>query len=64
MQAGSPTTRDVLKCQLKPIDFRSYRVTFSADQEARMRRIFPQGVCDYRKRGVEQVALKGIYPQY
>lgn len=64
IQAGGPTTGDVLKCRLKPIDFRGYKVAFSADQRARMLRIFPQGVCDYSKRGIGKVPLKGTYQAY
>lgn len=64
LQAGSPTTRDVLKCQLKPVDFGDYEVEFSTEQQARLKRIFPGGVCDYSKPGVEQVPLKGTYQTY
>lgn len=64
IQAGGPLTGDVLKCQLKPIDFRNYKVAFSADQQGRMRRIFAQGVCDYSKPGIGQGPLKGTYRNY
>ncbi|EPX62728.1 hypothetical protein D187_008916 [Cystobacter fuscus DSM 2262] len=64
LQAGGPTTADVLKCRLKPIDFRSYSVAFSAEQQARLRRIFPEGVCDYIEPGIGQVPLKGTYQAY
>lgn len=64
IQAGSPTTRDVLKCQLKPVEFGSYKIQFSAAQRERMHRIFPDGVCDYSKIGVSQVPLKGTYQAY
>ena len=45
---------DVIKCQLKPISASDYKVTFTADEMARLRRIFPGGVCDWSKPGVEQ----------
>jgi hypothetical protein len=61
IQAGGPKTGDVLKCSLKAIDFRTYKAAFSADQQARMRSIFPEGVCDYSKPGIGQVPLKGVY---
>ena len=64
IQASGPTSDDVLKCQLKPIDFGSYKVAFSADQKTRMRDIFPQGVCDYSRPGVGQVPLKGTYQKF
>jgi hypothetical protein len=59
--AGAPMTDDVLKCQLKPIAAGDYSVTFTADEMARLRRIFPSGVCDYSKPGVNQVPLAGTY---
>ena len=64
MVAGAPLTNDVLKCQLKPISYAEYKVTFSVAQKARMSAIFPSGVCDFSKPGVEQVPLKGTYRRY
>jgi hypothetical protein len=64
MMAGAPMTNDVLKCQLKPIKAADYKTAFSADQLAKLRSIFPGGVCDYAKKGVNQVALKGTYQKY
>lgn len=62
--AGAPLANDVLKCQLKPIDYRDYKVTFSEAQKARMASIFSSGVCDFSKPGVGQVPLKGTYRRY
>ncbi|MFY9611185.1 MAG: DUF6351 family protein [Blastocatellia bacterium] len=62
--AGAPLTNDVLKCQLKPINYGDYKVTFSEAQKARMARTFSTGVCDFSKPGAEQVPLKGTYRQY
>jgi hypothetical protein len=59
--AGMPITNDVVKCQLKPIDPADYREKFSDDELARLRRIFPDGVCDYTKPGVGQQRLKGTW---
>jgi len=50
--AGEPLTMDDLKCSLKPLDFRDYPVTFTAAEQAELRRAFPTGVCDYRRPGV------------
>ena len=58
MVAGEPLTNDVLKCQLKPIDFTGYTVTFTPVEQARLRAIFPGGVCDYSKPGVGQVPFE------
>jgi len=62
--AGAPLTNDVLKCQLKPIKYDEYKVTFTVEQKARMSAIFPAGVCDFSKPGVGQVPLKGTYQRY
>jgi Tannase-like family of unknown function (DUF6351) len=62
--AGAPLANDVVKCQLKPIKYADYKVTFSAAQKARMAPIFQSGVCDFSKPGVEQVPLKGTYRRY
>jgi hypothetical protein len=59
--AGATVADDVLKCQLKPIDLRDYKVTFSQDERARLRAIFSSGVCDYGKPGIGQVPLSGTY---
>jgi hypothetical protein len=52
--AGEGLAEDVMKCQLVPIDFSSYGVTFTAAQQARLQATFPSGVCDYSRPGVEQ----------
>jgi hypothetical protein len=62
--AGAPLTNDIIKCQLKPINFADYKVTFTDAQKARMKSVFPAGVCDYGKPGVGQAPLKGTYRQY
>ena len=64
MIAGAPLVNDITKCQLKPINFRDYKVTFSDAQKQRLQAIFPSGVCDFKKPGVEQRPLKGTYQRY
>ncbi len=59
--AGGPASNNVLKCQLKPIAFSDYKVTFSDAEKARLTAIFPNGVCDYGKSGVEQQAPRGTW---
>ncbi|MEZ5489341.1 MAG: DUF6351 family protein [Gammaproteobacteria bacterium] len=54
--AGGPLTNDILKCQLKPIDFSEYGVSFSEPEKERLRAIFPDGVCDWSKPGRHQQA--------
>jgi hypothetical protein len=53
--AGAPIELDVVKCRLKPIDMGDYAVPFTAEQRSRLEAIFPDGVCDWSKRGVAQV---------
>jgi len=64
MVAGAPVTNDVMKCQLKPVNMADYKVSFTPAQQQRLRRIFPQGVCDFSKKGQGWVALKGFYQRY
>ena len=59
--AGSPLAADVIKCQLKSIAASDYRVTFTPDELARLRQIFPTGVCDWSKPGVEQQPMTGTW---
>ncbi len=47
--AGGPLAGDVLKCALKPLDRRDYRVTFTKVEWAQLRATFPGGVCNWRK---------------
>jgi len=45
--AGESVATDTNKCALKPLrraDY--YPVAFTADQSARLQRVFPTGVCD------------------
>ncbi len=62
--AGAPLTNDVMKCQVKPIDFADYKASFTAGQKARMKTVFPAGGCDFSKPGVGQVPIKGTYQRY
>jgi hypothetical protein len=53
--AGAPIALDVIKCKLKPIDNQDYKVPFTTQQRAQLGAIFPDGVCDWSKRGMHQV---------
>ena len=52
--AGGPLADNVMQCQLQPLDPRSYAVTFSASQWARLQQTFPTGVCNFSRPGVDQ----------
>jgi hypothetical protein len=56
-EAGGPLAADILKCQLTPIDAKDYKVTFTSDERARLNAIFPGGVCDWSKAGVNQAPV-------
>lgn len=54
IEAGGPITGDVFKCHLKSVDTAladgTYGdVMFSDEEQAMLRRIFPDGVCDYSR---------------
>jgi len=61
ISAGAPLTDDVIKCRLKPLDRKDYAVQFTPDEWHHLRAIFPHGVCDFSKSGVEQRSLKGTW---
>jgi hypothetical protein len=56
-EAGGPLAANVLKCQLKPVDAREYEKAFTDVELARLRTIFPTGVCDFSKPGVNQTSV-------
>lgn len=62
--AGAPLTNDIAKCQLKPVNLADYKVTFTDAQKARLKAVFPTGVCDFSKPGVGQAPIKGTYQRY
>ena len=62
--AGGPATGDVFKCELKPIDKVDYTRPVTDAQLAQLRNVFPQGVCDYTKRGIMQRPVSGTWLTY
>jgi uncharacterized tannase-like protein DUF6351 len=62
--AGERLDESALKCRLRPLDFGSYGVSFSADQQARLRAAFPDGVCDYTRPGVDQRRAAGTWQDF
>jgi hypothetical protein len=65
-RAGAPVVNDVVACALTPVDPGSamYGVTFSAEQADRLRRAFPDGVCDWSRPGRGQQPLEGTWLAY
>lgn len=62
--AGAPPTNDVMKCQLKPVDFADHKVKFSSSQQKRMKKIFAGGVCDWSKPGAGYSKISATYIRY
>lgn len=52
--AGAPIAADIIKCQLRPVAVADYTVAITPIELDQIRVVFPQGVCDYSKPGVEQ----------
>lgn len=61
MAAGGPLTKDVVKCQLRPIADADYPVAPSAAEKARLQAIFPGGVCDWSKPDQYRQPLRGTF---
>ena len=59
--AGAGVAADVVKCRLAPIDPADYRVAFTPAERARLRAIFPGGVCDWSRPGVGQQPPDGTW---
>jgi Tannase-like family of unknown function (DUF6351) len=64
LAAGKERRGDVVKCTLTDIDFETYSVEFTAEQQARLESIFPDGVCDWTQPGVGQQPMDGSWPDY
>ncbi len=62
--AGAGIAADVVKCQLKPISIDAYGVAFTRAQQDRLQAVFPAGVCDWSKPGVEQQGLRGTWLRF
>lgn len=62
--AGEPLADNILKCQLKPLNFSDYSVTFTPAEMAELRSAFPTGVCNYQRPGVGQQPPLGTWLSY
>ena len=61
LEAGMPVANNIVMCHLKRIQSSDYAVQFTPEELVRLRNIFPEGVCDYTKPGVEQRRLKDTW---
>ena len=64
MVAGAQLTDEALKCSLKSVSAKDYTQALTADQLARLKTTFPQGVCDFTKPGVSQQKVDGTWHRY
>jgi hypothetical protein len=65
--AGAPLRNDILKCTRRPVDdtvVEALRVALSAEQRARLGRIFADGVCDWTKPAQGAVSWAGPWQRY
>jgi hypothetical protein len=62
--AGAGIAADIVKCQLKPLSPADYNATFTPLQWSRLQAIFPAGVCDWSRPGVEQQGLAGSWQEF
>ena len=49
-EAGGPLAANILKCQLKPMDAKDYKVAFAPAELARLKAIFPAACATGRSR--------------
>jgi len=62
--AGGPLADDILKCSLKPVNASGYTRPLSSEQLARLRAIFPNGVCDYSRPGIGQEITRATWQRF
>ncbi|WP_211225464.1 DUF6351 family protein [Amycolatopsis nigrescens] len=62
--AGEGIAADIIKCRLKAPDPGDYGIAWTAREWAKLLEIFPGGVCDYTKPGVEQQGLAGTWTRF
>ena len=62
--AGTPIQENIEKCTLGPINVANYGRPFTAPQEAAIRRIFPEGVCDFTRPGIGQQPQAGKWQSF
>ena len=56
--AGSPVAADILKCTRKPVDPEDYAGRLNSSQITEIKKIFSGGVCDWRRPGEGQGAVR------
>ncbi|CAN5351074.1 DUF6351 family protein [soil metagenome] len=49
--AGGPVAAHIMKCSLKPLVASDYSTKFTPEQWARLAKVYPNGVCDWKQPG-------------
>jgi hypothetical protein len=62
--AGAKLSMTTVKCRLKRLDFGDYPTPFTEDEKALLRKAFPNGVCDYSRKGVSERPARGTWQVY
>lgn len=62
--AGAGVAADIVKCRTRTPRPSDYAVAFTPEQWARLQAAFPDGVCDWSRRGVEQRDLAGTWQSF
>ena len=63
MVAGGPLSSDVIACRLKKPEIADYP-HITAEQFKKLQVIFPTGVCDWKRAGLSQQPLAGVWQFY
>ena len=62
--AGAAVAADIVKCRTRNPRRSDYAVAFTPDQWARLEAAFPDGVCDWSRKGIEQRDLDGTWQSF
>ena len=64
LRAGSPLESGVTQCRLRHVRLSEYGVPITPGQAEHLRTVFPDGVCDYVRRGVGRRRMKETWLSY
>jgi len=62
--AGAAVAADIVKCRTRKPRPADYAVAFTPAQWARLEAVFPDGVCDWSRKGIEQHDLAGTWQRF
>ena len=62
--AGAPLANDVVSCQLRALHPADYSTAFTAEQDAQLQAVFPQGVCDWSRGDASAARHQGTWVSF